>query len=80
MGRRMHTERIQRQIDQLLDQAEEAIARRDWDAARECAQAVLRVDAENQDARGYLALAGDQGAPESIASAPSDYSAPERRI
>ena len=54
----MLSERMQRQVDRLLDEAEEAVARRDWDTVRETAEAVLRVDPENGDARGYLKMAG----------------------
>ena len=39
----MLSERMQRQIDRLLDEAEEAVARRDWPAVRESAEAVLRA-------------------------------------
>jgi hypothetical protein len=37
----MATERVQRQIDRLLDDAEEALAGFDWDSVRQCAEAVL---------------------------------------
>jgi len=54
----MPSERVQRQIDCLLDQAEEAIERGDWSLVRERARAVLRLDPGNDDALAYLA-AGD---------------------
>ena len=38
----MHSERMQRQIDRLLDEAEAALAKRDWAAVRDCAQRALR--------------------------------------
>ncbi len=47
----MASERIQRQIDRLLDEAEEAISRFDWESLHQAAQAVLRFDPENIDAR-----------------------------
>jgi len=53
----MPSERIQRQIDRLLDQADEAIANRDWTAAGEHAQSVLRLNPDNSDALAYLAAA-----------------------
>ncbi len=53
----MPSERVQRQIDALLDEAETAIKQRDWAAVREAAEAVLRVDPENPDALSYLAMA-----------------------
>ena len=53
----MPSERVQRQIDQLLDEAEQAIRRLDWAAVRARAQAVLTMDPENTDAPDYLAFA-----------------------
>ncbi|HJM88954.1 MAG TPA: protein kinase [Dehalococcoidia bacterium] len=50
----MPSERIQRQIDALLDQAEAAVGSRDWDTVRELCDTVLRLDHENADARTYL--------------------------
>ena len=61
----MLSERLQRQVDRLLDQAEEAIARRDWQTVRESAEAVLRVDPQNPDAAGYLSMAGGTEQPPS---------------
>ena len=43
----MASERIQRQIDRLLDDAEEALARFGWDSVRQCAEAELRFDPES---------------------------------
>ncbi len=40
----MASERVQRRIDRLLDQAEEAMDSLNWDAARDYAQAVLGLD------------------------------------
>jgi serine/threonine protein kinase len=53
----MASERLQRQIDRLLDEAEEAISRFDWDALFQRAQAVLAMDPENRDALAFLATA-----------------------
>ena len=53
----MASERVQRQIDSLLDEAEAAISQFDWEKVRQCAQAVLRLDPENTDALFYLAAA-----------------------
>ena len=53
----MPSERIQRQIDRLLDEAEEAISSQDWPAVGEHARSVLRLDPENADALAYLAAA-----------------------
>ena len=60
----MPSERVQRPIDRLLDDVEEAISRFDWNAARQGARAVLALDAENADALAYLAAAErDLGGP-----------------
>ena len=53
----MASERIQRRIDILLDEADEAVAKSDWDVVRDRAQNVLRLDPENKDALSYLAAA-----------------------
>ena len=51
----MAGERIQRRIDSLLDEADAAISRYDWEALREAANAVLRLDPGNSDVLSYLA-------------------------
>ncbi|MEE8465928.1 MAG: adenylate/guanylate cyclase domain-containing protein, partial [Dehalococcoidia bacterium] len=53
----MPSERIQRQIDRLLDENEEAISNQDWTLVGERARSVLRLDPDNQDALSYLAAA-----------------------
>jgi tetratricopeptide (TPR) repeat protein len=53
----MPRERVQRQIDRLLDEAEQAIAARDWARVRDCAQDALRFDPANEDALAFLAAA-----------------------
>ena len=50
----MPSERIQRQIDALLDEAEAAIKLSDWVLVRDRAQNALALDPENGDAQGYL--------------------------
>ena len=64
----MASERIQRRIDRLLDQIEEAVDQLDWEVVRERAQAVLALDRENKDALSFLdaaewALSGSSGTP-----------------
>ncbi len=66
----MPSERVQRQIDRLLDEAEEAISRYDWEAVREAGHAVLAIDPENADAITYLASA-DRALGATAASSPS---------
>jgi len=53
----MPSERVQRQIVRLLDQAEEAIALWQWEDLRATCEVVLSLDPENSDATRYLALA-----------------------
>ena len=53
----MPSERIQRRIDQLLDEADDAVARRDWATVHDAANAVLALDHGNQDALTYLEAA-----------------------
>src|SRR6266496_56911 len=53
----MATERVQRHIDRLLTDAEDAIAASDWILARGRAHQVLALDPQNQDAAAYLAAA-----------------------
>ena len=50
----MPSERIQRRIEALLDEADEAAAEPHWDRVRELADGVLRLDPENEDARAFL--------------------------
>ena len=51
----MASERVQRQIDRLLDEAEQALVQRAWDVVRERAQDVIRLDPSNADAQTFLA-------------------------
>ena len=45
----MPSERIQQHIDRLLGEADEALAKLDWEAVGKCASAVLAFDPNNQD-------------------------------
>ena len=53
----MPSERIQRQIEALLDQAEQAVTAGDWDAALERVRGVLAIDADNADTQALSAIA-----------------------
>ena len=53
----MPSERIQRRIDSLLDEADEAVREHQWTVVRERAQSALTLDPENADALAYLAAA-----------------------
>ena len=50
----MATERIERQIDRLLDEAEPAVVQRDWAAVRERAGDVLALDPEQTEAKAFM--------------------------
>jgi len=53
----MPSERIQQRIDRLLDEADEAVGRREWPAVRDAANAVLALDHDNLDALTYIEAA-----------------------
>ena len=53
----MVSERIQRRIDRLLDQVEEAMERLDWSSVRDCPKSALGLDAANNDAIAFLTSA-----------------------
>ncbi len=68
----MASERIQRRIDSLLDEADQAVSQFDWEAVRQRAEAVLRLNPENSDALAYLAAAGrDIGIPQPAQPSPA---------
>ena len=46
----MVSERMRRQLETLLDEAEAAVARREWDAVAETARAALAIDSADSDA------------------------------
>jgi len=69
----MASERVQRQINRLLDEAEEAIARSDWALVHDRTQNVLALAPENSDGLAYLAAAERAL---SSSSAPSSPPAP----
>ena len=53
----MASDRIQRRIDRVLDQAEEAADQSNWDKVKELAENILAFDPENQDALSFLTAA-----------------------
>ena len=53
----MTSERMQRRIDRLMEQIEEAMDQLNWEEVRDCSQAVLALDAANTDAVAFLAAA-----------------------
>ncbi len=50
----MASERLQRRIERLLDQIDEAEAQGKWESVRNLALDVLEVDSENPEATAYL--------------------------
>jgi eukaryotic-like serine/threonine-protein kinase len=68
----MPSERIQRRIDALLDEADAAIASGEWPRARDRALDVLALDGANDDARSFLSAAEKRlGQPESVQVQPA---------
>ena len=57
----MPSERVQRQIDRLLDDAEVAVNASAWPAVAEEARAVLAIDEANEDAVAFLKMAEANG-------------------
>ncbi|MFQ6029672.1 MAG: hypothetical protein ACE5Q6_19515, partial [Dehalococcoidia bacterium] len=53
----MASERVQRQIDRLLDQIEAAVEQRNWELVRELAEDVLDFVPDNDDAKAFLSTA-----------------------
>ena len=52
----MASERVQRRIDRLLDEAEAAADEKDWPTVAEYVQMVLCVDPENRDALAFQTM------------------------
>ncbi len=77
----MVSERIQRRIDALLDEVDEAVASADWAAVREKCDTVLRLDPDNSDARAYLdAAERDTGVATAVATSSSSDGPPPLTI
>ena len=56
-SRIMASERLQRQIERLLDEADQAITNEDWPTVGSRARSVLAIDPENAEGIAYLAAA-----------------------
>ncbi len=73
----MASERVQRRIDILLDEADQAIAQSDWSVVRDRAQNVLALDPDNGDAATFLAAAdralASSGQPPASTSTPTSF-------
>jgi hypothetical protein len=52
----MPSDRLQRQIDRLLDDAEEAVNADEWQLVASKSRAVLAIDEANEDALGFLKM------------------------
>ncbi|MEZ4552288.1 MAG: protein kinase [Dehalococcoidia bacterium] len=81
----MPSERIQRQIDRMLDQAEGALESSDWAEVRRLASDALRLDPDNEDAQHLFEAAGrDSGAAADestpLLSPPDEPATPTRSI
>ncbi|MEO6397517.1 MAG: protein kinase, partial [Tepidiformaceae bacterium] len=73
----MPSERIQRRIDTLLDEADAAVSARRWDEVVEKASAVLGIEPDDADAKSFLQMARSATAGSPGPSAPSGSSIPE---
>ncbi|MSQ22675.1 MAG: hypothetical protein EXR53_05130 [Dehalococcoidia bacterium] len=71
----MTSERVQRQINRLLDEAEQSLARRDWQKVKEFAGDVIALDPSNADAQAFLAAA-ERALASSAASVGAQHAAP----
>ena len=71
----MVSNRIQRHIDRLLNDADEGLTRFDWDAVRQRAEAVLRFAPAKIDALSFMRTAnhaaGASDAPQTASHVPS---------
>ena len=54
----MANERVQRRIERLLDQLDEAESQGNWESVRDLAQDVLEIDPDNTEAGAYLRSLG----------------------
>ncbi len=72
----MPSERIQRDIDRLLDEAGTAIAEGDWELVKRQANSVLALDPNNVDATSYQEAAARATGSTSESSEPSAPVAP----
>ena len=64
----MASKRVQRQLDRLLDAAEEALAVNEWATVRARCRAVLALDPGNEDAQTYMQAADRAGGPVTLDS------------
>ena len=53
----MPSERVQEQIENLLDDAEDAVEQHDWQQVLKLTDAILEVDPENEDALSFERMA-----------------------
>jgi hypothetical protein len=67
----MASERMRRRIDRLLDEADAAADRHEWDIVRRLSQDVLLIDESNEDAQEFVKLA-DRGSSDTTNDDSSD--------
>ncbi|MCH7735301.1 MAG: hypothetical protein IH961_08830, partial [Chloroflexi bacterium] len=68
----MPSERIQKRIDSLLDEADAAAESGDWQAVKERAQRVLVADPDNDDARVLIEMADVGAADQAVEPTPEE--------
>jgi two-component system, cell cycle sensor histidine kinase and response regulator CckA len=70
----MASERIQKQIDRLLDEGELALAQDDWDRMKQLGERVLLLDPDNKDAIAFVEISqralGNTPAPPQLETQP----------
>ena len=81
----MPSERVQRRIDSLLDQAEEAVDGLQWDRVREISLSVLAADPDNEDGKTFLSMAAPhlgniETVDSAVSQAPSQAATPDSAI
>ena len=74
MRANMPSERVQRRIEKMLDEADDAMDRSDWDVVHWRATEVLALDPENEEGEQLLRAAKELGAASGGAERPSDTS------
>jgi len=74
----MVSERMRRQFERLLDEAEAAVSEGAWQAVVEKARAALAIEPDNADAQTFLAMGVANGSGASAATEPPNESAARR--
>ena len=74
----MHSERVQRHVNRLLDEAEEALRQRDWATVSDRVEIVLALDPDNEDGRALLGAASEASGADRSRTEPAQEHAASR--